>query len=95
MRQSNTSNNSSSLDEIFNTHNSHNNNFPATTIYGYNSGQKYSTENNNLKNSNYHLNSEDNFNYNHLGNHVEIYKDNSRDKDAFGFVSDLLKSKKN
>jgi len=40
------------------------------------------------------LNSKNDFNYNHLGNHVEIYKNNSNNKDAFSFVSDMLKSKK-
>ena len=78
---------SSSIDDIFNTHN------PQNITFGHNSGTTFSTDNNYLKK--FHLNSDESFNYNHLGNHVEIYKDSSREKDAFGFVSDMLKSKKN
>jgi hypothetical protein len=93
LQQSNKLSTAPSLDEIFNTNNPQNINFPAN-ISGYNTAPSFTTNDNNLKNSKYHLNSEDSFNYNHLGNHVEIYKENSKGKDAFGFVSDMLKSKK-
>jgi len=94
LHQSNKPNTTSSLDEIFTSHNPQNINFPSN-ISGYNNVPSFTTDDNSSKNSKFLLNSENNFNYNHLGNHVEIYKDDLKGKDAFGFVSDMLKSKKN
>lgn len=82
MNQQSNTNNSTNFDEIFNT--GHQSSINPTI---------YQQDRYNLKNID--MSSANDFNYNHLGNHVEIYKSNSDKKDAFSFVGDMLKSNKN